>query len=68
MQERRFPVVNINVPIEDERHADLNFIQEEYSKQRGVKLSKAQTIKILFFETANALRKDGTTKGESVSA
>lgn len=50
---------NINISIEDERHADLLLIQEYYSRVSGVKLSQAQTLKKLLFETANEIRKKG---------
>lgn len=46
----------LNFPMEIERHEDLEFIQDFYSKERGVKLSKAQTLKILIFETANKIK------------
>lgn len=52
---------NINVPLEDERHEDLTLIQNYYSKRTGVKLSKAQTLKTLLFETANLIRNTGET-------
>lgn len=52
---------NINVPLEDERHEDLTFIQDYYSKRTGAKLSKAQTLKKLIFETANLIRNTGET-------
>lgn len=50
---------NINIPIADERHIDLGFIQEYYSAKMGVKLSKAQTIQTLLYETANLIRNTG---------
>lgn len=55
---------NINIPLEDERHKDLEFIQEFYSKRNGVKLTKTQTLKILLFETANLIRNTGNTHPE----
>jgi hypothetical protein len=50
---------NLNVPIEDERHEDLIFIQKYYTEKTGIKLSKAQTLKKLLFETANLIRNTG---------
>lgn len=52
---------NINVSLEDERHEDLTLIQDYYSKRTGAKLSKAQTLKTLLFETANLIRNTGET-------
>ena len=52
---------NINVPMEEERHADLKFIQAYYSEKTGIKLSKVQTLKKLLFETANMIRNTGET-------
>lgn len=50
---------NLNVRIEDERHEDLLLIQEYYSKRDGVKLSQAQTLKRLLYETANKIKRGG---------
>jgi hypothetical protein len=47
---------NINIPIEDERHADLVFLQDYYSKKNGTKISRIQVLKILIFEAANRAR------------
>lgn len=58
---------NINIPIENERHADLKFIQKYYSDKVGIKLSQAQVLKKLLFESANMIRNTGDLwKGESV--
>ena len=46
----------LNFPMEIERHEDLEFIQDFYSNESGVKLSKAQTIKMLIFEAANKIK------------
>lgn len=50
---------NINIKIEDERHQDLIFIQEFLSKKDGIKLSQAQALKKLLFESANVIRNTG---------
>jgi len=47
---------NINIPLEEERHGDLELIQDFYSRESGVKLSKAQTLKRLIYESANTIR------------
>ena len=49
-------MVYINLPIEDERHADLTYIQAYYSKQQGAKISKAVTLRRILFDTANEIR------------
>lgn len=50
---------NINVSIGDDRHEDLKLIQEYYSKKNGAKLTQAQTLRVLLFETANLIRNTG---------
>lgn len=50
---------NINIPIEDERHEDLKLIQKYYSEKFGVKISQAQTLKKLLFESANRIKNTG---------
>ncbi len=50
---------NINFPIEDERHEDLLYIQKYLSEETGIKLSQAQTMKKILFETANVIRNTG---------
>lgn len=47
---------NINIPLEEERHEDLELMQDFYSRESGVKLSKAQTLKRLIYESANTVR------------
>ncbi|MCX0368907.1 hypothetical protein [Clostridium perfringens] len=57
---------NINIPIEDERHEDLKLIQKYYSEKFGVKISQAQTLKKLLFESANRIKNTGNLwEGES---
>lgn len=50
---------NINIKIENERHQDLVFIQDFLSEKSGTKLSQAQTLKMLLFETSNVIRNTG---------
>ena len=52
---------NINVPIDEDRYADLKFIQDYYSKKSGTKVSLAVTVRMLFYETANLIRNTGET-------
>nr|CRY93614.1 hypothetical protein [uncultured prokaryote] len=49
---------NINIKIEDDRHSDLVYITSYYSKITGVRLSQAQALQRLLFETANKFRKE----------
>lgn len=51
--------VNVNIRLERERHDDLIFIQKFFSEKSGVKLSQAQTLRKLLFETANVIRNTG---------
>lgn len=55
----------LNMPMEIERHEDLEVIQKYYSDKSGVKLSKAQTVKRLLFETANQIRSGKGDASES---
>lgn len=55
---------NLNIPLEDERHDDLAIIQDYYSKESGTKLSKAQTIKRLLFESAKMILNTGRIREE----
>jgi hypothetical protein len=55
---------NINIKIEDERYDDLTFIQNYYSKRNGTKITQAQTLRILFFETANRIKHAQKMKDE----
>lgn len=52
---------NINVPLSDETHADLKFIQEYYSEKTGARFSQAQALRRLLYETANLIRNTGET-------
>lgn len=52
---------NINVQIDDDRYADLKFIQDYYSKKSGTKVSLAGTVRMLFYESANLIRNTGET-------
>jgi len=56
----------LNISMELDRHEDLELIQAYYSEQSGVRLSKAQTVKRLLFETANTIRngKEDTSKND----
>lgn len=59
---------NINIPMEDERHQDLEYIQNYYSRITGVKFSKIQTLKKLLFETANNIRTEEEKKEKEKKA
>lgn len=56
---------NINVKLEDDRHADLVFIQKFYSEKSGIKLSQVQALKKLLFDTANVIRNTGNLQYQS---
>lgn len=56
---------NLNIPMADERHDDLSVIQKHYSELSGVKMSKAQTVQKLLFETANAIRNEQSGGGSN---
>lgn len=58
---------NINIKIEDERHQDLVFIQKFLSEKVGVKLSQAQTVKKLLFETANVIKNTGDLEYKAIT-
>lgn len=45
----------LNIQLDDDRHADLLMIQDYYCKMSGTKLSQKQTIQRLLFETANKI-------------
>lgn len=53
--------MNINIPIDTERHDDLKLIQNYYSGKTGVKHSQAQTLRRMIYETANLIRNTGET-------
>lgn len=53
--------MNINIPLDMERHEDLKLIQNYYSGKTGVKYSQAQTLRRLLYETANLIRNTGET-------
>lgn len=52
---------NINISLDDERHGDLKFIQDYYSQRTGAKVSQAQAMRRLLYETANLIRNTGET-------
>jgi hypothetical protein len=53
--------MNINMPLDTERHEDLKLIQDYYSRKTGSKVSQAQALRRLLFETANLIRNTGET-------
>lgn len=53
--------MNINISLDNERHGDLKFIQDYYSRKTGARVSQAQALRILLYETANLIRNIGET-------
>ncbi len=51
--------MNLNIIIEKKTHEDLKFVQDYYSRKMGVKLSQAQTIRKLLYETAMIIKNTG---------
>ncbi len=50
---------NLSVKIQDERHQDLGFIQEFFSKKTGMKLNQTQALEKLLYSTANVIKNTG---------
>ena len=53
--------MNINISLDNERHTDLKIIQSYYSSKTGAKISQAQALRRLLYETANLIRNTGET-------
>ena len=51
-------IVTFEAPLEDDLEVNENNIAS-YTEKTGIKLSKAQTLKKLLFETANLIRNSG---------
>lgn len=50
----------MNYPMEQEYHQALEIVQDYYTRTSGVRISKAQALKRLLFESKNKIENTGT--------